>query len=369
MALKEIGTKNLYQSTFMPIFEKAQAKIKSIIVLAFLLYSSARVMRMQINAVIQWVADNIPKTLKDRDIYLKSLEVRANNFIRLYYLKPLVEFKGTKKLLLNSLKNRDDIKEPKIDNPKDLIDLIQDKRNLWSEAKGIPNVVDYEKKVKEYIYKLSRNPVTTVEKGKQPISLWQKAELDIRYDSQMEMVNKFETEGVEYAYISSHPDCSVRCEVWQGELVAINKHAKNPQTHANQPKDIVKSRFEVGRLDGHIVYSLPDLMDVVDKYGYKNNCICGFNCRHKLIRYHAGRIPPTEYTKGEIAQQRAVETHIRQLEREIRCLKTELVMYNSINDRKEVYRLEKIIQKRVSHYKKYCENNGYAYFEYRINVM
>ena len=50
-----------------------------------------------------------------------------------------------------------------------------------------------------------------------------------------------------------------------------------------------KSKFICDEIDGHKVYSLPDIMAMTDKHGYHNNiiCICAYdcNCRSSICRY------------------------------------------------------------------------------------
>ena len=71
------------------------------------------------------------------------------------------------------------------------------------------------------------------------------------------------------------------------------------------------SGFRVGKLDGYWVYSLTDIMAQVDKYGYNNNIICGFNCRHHLIAYRPNDVPPKEYSDQDIKKEREINTKLR----------------------------------------------------------
>lgn len=364
--LKDVYTNSLYQSTFLPIFERAETKIKELVFAAFLFKRSKYFLLLSIAQIIADVDNKVPRTLYDRDTYIKSLQVKSQFFVRNFYDKPLEAFKEVREKLLGSIP--DPAKAPRLDNPKEALDLIQSKR-LWSEAKGYPNVVNYPKQVKLRLNELAQAPVTTQEPGKKPISLWQKAELDVRYENQMQNLQNLRVQGVKYAWISSHPNCSKRCQQWQGELVILEGHAVSPQKVVNYKSfKYSKSSYLVGTVDGHKVYSLPDIMDTVDsRYGYHNNIICGFNCRHRLIPY-TGQASPKEFSNDDIKKQREIESKIREMERTIRLKKKQIRLYNELGDKLAVKQLKEQVVILTEQYERFCERNGYAWYKFRIEV-
>lgn len=348
-----MATNDLYQSTFMPKLQKAETKIKLLILAAFLYGTSLLALRNQIDGVISWVNKEIPRDLHDRMAYIRGLKVTSERFILLYYKKPQIAYKIAKDQLLQSVpKNK---KAPNIQNPQQLLNFTSDPKNMWPEAKATPNVIDYPKEVKKKMQELAEAPATTYELGKKPISLWQKAELDVRYEGQMAMLDDLRKQGVQYAWTSSHPDCSKRCEPWQGKLMDLNNHAKGPN-------------HQVTTLEGNPVYSLIDIMAKTDKYGYHNNIICGFNCRHHLIPYQPGKTGPKEYTEKDVKKQRAIEERIRVMERQIRELKTRALLFEQAGQIKIANQVRNRVKILVSKYKAFCEHYGYAWNEYRIRV-
>lgn len=348
-----MATNDKYQSTFMPKIQKAETKIKLLILAAFLYATSLYILRNQIDGVLYWLDKQIPQDLKDRQAYIKGLKASSERFILLYYKKPQIGYKVAKQSLIQSVPKGKT--PPTIKNPKELLDLTSNPKNLWAEAKGVPNVVDYPNALKKKMEELAQAPATTYEPGKKPISLWQKAELEVRYEGQMKMLDDMIRDGVEYAWTSSHPDCSKRCEPWQGKLMDLKNHAKGPN-------------HQVTTIEGHPVYSLVDIMAKTDKYGYHNNIICGFNCRHKLIPYKPGQYGPKEYTEKDVAKQRAIEERIRAMERTIRAEKTKVRIFYESGQIKIAKQLENRVKILVSKYKAFCERNGYAWNEYRISV-
>lgn len=350
--LKNAYTDPVYQSTFLPIIEKAEIKIKELVLVAFLFNQNKYFLRLAVSGVIAAVSKKLPVDLVDRETYLNSLVKKSEYYILRYYDQPLMRYGTVRKSLMNLAPQ--DVALPKIENPKQLYDFISS-RSMWGEAKGYPNVMNYPKEIKQYIFDFGGDPFTTISTdGKKPISLWQKAELDVRYNNQMQMLQNLRVEGVELAWTSSHPNASKRCAPWQGKLMRLEGHA-------------TMSGFRMGKVDGHWVYSLTDIMAQTDKYGYHNNIICGFNCRHHLIPYK-GQTPPTEYTKEEVAKQREIETKIRNLETKIRRMKKDLVLFEKLGDKATVRALKAKIKETTLYYQRYCEKNGYAYYKYRIDI-
>ena len=351
---KSASMNNEYQSTFMPIFSQAEAKIKKYVVLAFVMGLGMAWLRYQITMEVVNVKRAIPKDLVNRASYINGLILSSNLLIKQYQ-------KAKDRFVIHLKKEN----LPKSWKPDDFV-------SNFEETKGSPQIEWYNKELEKYITKVNNQPFVAKEDGKHAISLWQKAELDVRYNKQMEMLNEFS--GEEYAYISSHPDCSERCSTFQGCLVSLHKHStKNPPKKIKSYKELKKSDFFVEKVDGVDVYSLPDIMAVVDKYGYNNNIICGFNCRHHLLHYHKGKVPPKEFSAKEIKAQRDIEQKIREMERHIRSLKMELNVYNSISKKDKTIRLKIInLRAKIKHlvevYKKFCNDNGYAWYDYRIKV-
>lgn len=364
--LKEGATDSFYQSTFLPIFQDAETRIKLLILAAFLALKSKRILMLSIASIIEGVDKKIPNDLRDRKAYLDGLRKKSNYYVAKYYNAPKGEFDRVKTMLKKTAPR--DTVLPKLETPRQLIDFTKDKKNLWAEAKGTPRISNYYKEVYKRMDEFAATPMTTYEEGKKPISLWQKAELDVRYNKQMENLEQLKKDGVKYAYLSSHPDCSIRCSCWQGLLVALNIEAENPQKTVDKKFHYKKSTFIVDKIGGKNVYSLPSIMDVTGPYGYKNNIYNGFNCRHRLIPYEPGKEPPTKYNEKDVKKQRQIEENIRRMEREIRYQKTRLLFYEQLNEKEIVKNLKKQIKIMIEKYKMYCEKNGYAWFEYRIKV-
>lgn len=370
---KESVSKAAYQSTFLPIFQNAETRIKELIASAFFLMKSEADLRKEIKKILQEVSTKLPKNLYDRETYLKGLAKSAEKLLKVYYIKRVASFTAFL-AVFNKVSTK------KANNPVEYYAIIKKKsdsevqgmvnqmRDLKNERKGYPYIENYQKELKKYLNDLSNSPVSTVGNGKKPISMWQKAELDIRYTNQMDRLGKLKGDGVKLAYLSSHADCSLRCACWQGELVSLTERASSPQKKVDKNYKYNKSSFLVGEVDGKKVYSLPDIMDVETPYGYNNNIYIGFNCRHHLIPYEKGSVNPKQFTSEEMKKEREISTHLRQMEREIREVRTQSKVYAKAGDLKTAKELLKKAESMTEYYKSYANEHGFAWYDYRIKV-
>ena len=343
---KSVSMNDEYQSTFMPIFSDAEKEIKSLIIIAFVVGMSRLVLTQKIRRIINETKKKIPHNLHDKDAYIKGLIKTSQYLIHLNELES-IKFKANAKK--NEVVNS---KGKIVQSPKEMVS------NIDVGARGTPQIEWYSKELNKYIDEIAQEPITTSESGKKPISLWQKAEIDVRQQHNNKMLQDLKGSGIKYAYLSSHANCSKRCEKWQGKLVSLEEHA-------------TMSGFRVRKIDNKWAYSLIDIMAQKDKYGYNNNIISGFNCRHYLIPYEVGsdQKPPKEHSAKEVAKQREIEKNIRAKEREIRYYKNKLRLYNNSDNqeiKKQIKPLKDKIKRLVAEYKEYCTRNGYAWFEYRI---
>jgi len=358
--MKSNITDPLYQSTFLPLFSRAELELKKIILDAYLLKTSRFLLLTKIQALIKLLDEKIPQDLPNRKDYFDGLNAKAQLWIKQYYDRPLKRFIVYSALLYTAMMSNK-TKMIKIETPEQLLKALDDKKinpqvakDMWTQAKGSVRVADYPTEIKNYISKMSSENLTT-SGAERPISLWQKAELDIRHKHQEEHLQQLLDDGVELAYLSSHPDCSKRCEKWQGKLVSLTEHARLSGMRVRKASN------------GEWVYSLTDIMAQTDKYGYHNNIISGFNCRHHLIPYKEGTEKPNVYEQRDIKKEREINSNLRKMEREIRETKVRSILYSK-TDARLSKKLKKQAEILTQKYKDYATKNGFAWFDYRIKV-
>lgn len=224
---------------------------------------------------------------------------------------------------------------------------------------GFEKPLDYIKKkgdipeyIKSAVAKINKSQFCVHEEGKKPINLWSKVELDLRYNAQMEMLDKCYKSGRDLFWLSAHSNCSKRCEKWQGKLVSLTLPA-------------IDNTFWTGKtIHNNKIYSFTAIENQVDKYGYKNNIINGFNCRHFLIEYIEGKKPEFIDNK-EIAETRKYESIQRELERAIRKKKSDLYVVSMV-DKKKSKKLGIEIAELEREYKIFCKKHKLIIQNYRI---
>lgn len=183
------------------------------------------------------------------------------------------------------------------------------------------------------------------------VSLRNVCEMTERWNAKQEDIQNLIDDGEDLVYISTHANCSERCQDWQGKLYSISG--------------------KTGTIDGISYQPLSNATDiyVTTKSGkvYKNGCISGFNCRHTLQPYRKG-IKPYHVDAKTIEKYREINDTQRAMEREIRQDRALYIGLKGINDKasKAFYKKAKAA---VAEYKKYSEKNKVAYYPDRCRVF
>lgn len=172
-------------------------------------------------------------------------------------------------------------------------------------------------------------------------------ELELRWEHNKKQIQDLKDSGVQLAWIDTHANCSERCQPWQGKLYSLNGMS--------------------GVKDGVSYQPLENATEIIDKYGYKNGCLTGFNCRHRLIPYKKGFRPIT-IPESVINRQREIEKQQRYMERTVRRYES-LALTNKIAGRTKVYKHYKsLMDKWTERYKKYSIANKVPYYPSRLDV-
>lgn len=354
-------TNSNFQSQVLPIIETAETEIKKLINYYALFLKPKRELEEKINGIVKAVSNRLPDSLFEKYKYVLGLHETAQKMIRNYY-DPVVKRYHTVVAVLLLAGINPKAKNPlelnkKLTTDKTLIKAIKSNKaeiDTWAMQKGYPNVFNYPEELKKKIGDLAKTQTVASESGKKPITVWQKAELDLRYEGQVDMIKDLVNRGVRYAWTSSHPDCSKRCAPWQAKLFDLQAEHSELSGHRMRNK-----------VDGNTVYCFKEVISQVDKYGYQNNIIIGFNCRHRLIEYTPNSVAPHEYTKEQIRRNREINQKLRALEREIRYYKQQSILYNSI-DKSLAAAYKRTAKELTEYYKNFANRNGYAWYEWRI---
>ena len=181
-------------------------------------------------------------------------------------------------------------------------------------------------------------------------SLRNKAEMEVRYQANQDMLNDLEKQG-DLIIISSHADCSERCRAFQNRVFSISG------------KSGITS-------DGREYRPLSEATDIfyTTKAGktYKNG-LFGFNCRHYAVPYKDGFRFPKPNPKVE-AKEYEITQKQRYLERQVRHWRTEAIYQKSVN----LDDYQKAREKAIAYNKKYIKfskDNGRAYYPSRTKLL
>lgn len=183
-------------------------------------------------------------------------------------------------------------------------------------------------------------------------SLRASVEMVIRGKIQDKMVEDLRRRGVKLAWIQPHANCSKRCERWQGKLYSLDGKR--------------------GTVDGIRYRPLEDAMNIYTRTSkghiWRNGCISGFNCRHKLVPYARGN-RPAEIPADIIKRQRDLEEQQRALEREIRHYKSVWRVNNKFHDKESralAASAREKYQLKAQRYEAFCEQNNLVIYRQRL---
>lgn len=183
------------------------------------------------------------------------------------------------------------------------------------------------------------------------VSLRNIAEMTVRFDKNQNQIANLRAQGVRLVWTSSHANCSVRCERWQGRLYSLDGTS--------------------GTQDGISFIPLETAMNVpyTTKAGktYMNGIISGYNCRHFLIPYQKGNRPIPVSAKT-VEKYRDIDQTQREMERQVRYYKNMSLVYKGEDDKLSAHyaRSAKAAYKR---YQQYSEENQVAYYPSRTEVF
>lgn len=184
------------------------------------------------------------------------------------------------------------------------------------------------------------------------LPLRMKSELYMRHEWQSANLEKIYASGKKLVWISSHVNCSERCQPHQGKLYSTDGTSG------------VTS-------DGYEYKPLSVATDIyyTTKKGkvYKNGCLTGFGCRHYTFDYEQNGVVPDIYDGSEIEKAQKIETTQRKLEREIFHAREGYYVYRG-QDKVKARFFYTLAREKKAEYVKFCTDNKVAWYPDRIKV-
>ena len=191
-----------------------------------------------------------------------------------------------------------------------------------------------------------------VAKDSDGLGLRLKSELYVRYKWQMDNLQRLRDDGVRLVWISSHVNCSERCQDYQGRLYSMDGTSGTTEDgHSFVPLEVATDRYYITK-KGRV---------------WRNGTLTGFNCRHYTIPYTPYGVTPETFDDSEIEKARAIETKQRRLEREVYHAREDYYSFRGKNVIMATTYYHKAETKRKE-YIKFCTDNEVAWYPDRIQV-
>ena len=225
---------------------------------------------------------------------------------------------------------------------------------------GIPVIADYQKGVKLAIRAIAAEPakvIVTKDGRVYQMPARARAEMVVRYAAAIDGLQRLNEKGVKFCWISSHPNCSPRCQNYQGKLYSL----------FDKPIEIEGKMYGLsGVIDGIPYQPIDKALSGPKDDG--NGCLTGYNCRHRAIAYERGSRPPADYTEAEIKKAYAIDQKQRSFENRIRQMKQEEAQLRACGMTEEAKALRKKWRVLTRDYQIYSIQNDRAYYPYRYIV-
>lgn len=335
--------------------EKAQAAIRAIIKSA-VLYNRAW---LEVNTQISRAINLWTPAIEDEE-FRERIKKSLYYYATIQYRKAKTELFGLHAGLLPyvvTIRNPKATDEQKrkaaekitLANPQ-LQQIVEPVGRYWETAQPLNEFTEtYAKKVEKTFRELADSEAK--DSYSSNVSLRNVAEMHVRNERQREQLRALVEQGEDLVWISTHGNCSERCEPWQGKLYSISGRS--------------------GKIDGKEFRPLSDATDIyyTTKSGktYKNGCISGFGCRHFLIPYREGN-GPIRIPAETIEKERDIEKTQRYLERETRRAKKLSIGLKEINS-VEAAKQRKKAKELYKKYVDYSNANKVAFYPWRCKVF
>ena len=214
--------------------------------------------------------------------------------------------------------------------------------------RATPNAMynlDYEKEIQKRINEIADMTAKTDYASR--YSLRASVEMQVRDEHNQKQIQDLKDNGVRLAWIDTHANCSERCQPWQGKLYSLDGLS--------------------GMQDGVSYQPLENATEIYDKYGYKNGCLSGFNCRHRLLPYRKGFRPIT-IPESVMKAQRKLEQTQRYMERTIRRYESRALMSRTENQTKAYKHYKELVKEWTKRYEDFSRKNKIPFYPSRLDI-
>lgn len=346
-----------YKSEYVALVNKVETLIKEIAIEDINNRTPIEVTRKKFEDLILDFAKEIPDDYIEKNNMIAAIRYSYKKIYNDFYIATYNSYEQAKKEIEEKLK-------VKVDTPNELISMLLaniSKLNIkdvydanegsnYIFPRGVPYIKDYYTKLRIAVNSMVDSPIHEPMLKKGSLTLRSIMEMSIRQEFHMEQMQDMQSRNVNLVWVSSHADCSERCEKWQGRLYSLD--------HTS------------GTIDGMSYIPIETATDifVTSKNGrvWKNG-LFGFNCRHRMTEYVKGSQPPMDFTKKEIQEDRDINNRQRALERMIYKTRLKGVLWQGINPKKSTFYRNKGTEL-FETYKEFSISNNRAFYPERCIV-
>lgn len=344
------------------VIEDAETDIKRTISQGYLENATLKMLRIRVDKIIKACIDDLEdeelKKLADRGLrrlagqcYLatqKSLKKYSHSFTvaMATILTPKATIKAKRKAYGYAEKSFIKISSRRVG----VSQIYQPAEGVYIRDITTPlnkYMKDYMKDVKETFFEIAG---TSAKDG--DLSLRAISEMRVRQQRHIEELADIVGRGFNLVWIDSHANCSERCEPWQGKLYSLDG--------------------SYGEIDGIKYVPLEQATDhfTVTKAGkvYKNGCISGFNCRHRLSPYEGKHSQPQRVPAEIVEKERTVNNTQRAMERKVRLYRERSMVMKGV-DNVEYEKWRELAIKANKEYIAYSRENKVAYYPSRTEIF
>ena len=332
------------------IIENAQLELKKIIQQGLLLNLEKEQLKAMTIKLINETKLKLRELDADESLILDTEIAIKRSFILWYNNIYLPTQKVATKGLIEPIikKNTGGMRITDSGLKRETIENIREFQTIYDEG-GAGYYYDYTTRVKQAMNELAGQKLSD---GKS--SLRNSAEIKVRYEVINEDLQKLKDKGTKFVISSAHANASERCQWWQGKIFELDidiATREMGQYGGTKPQQTIK-----GYIDGKPYYSLKEACE---------NGFLSYNCQHRLIAYYKG-IHIQQYDLVKVEKRRNISQTQRGMERQIRDLRTRLVL---ATDEQEEKVLRKRIKSQKEKYAKFCETNGVPRYDWRTKII
>lgn len=349
-----------YKAEYIALVNEAEAKIKKQLSSDILLSVQREITDKTIQRLIDQFANDIPDDYEEKNNMLQALSFSYRKMYNDFYEQIAAPF----------FKARDEMKKIlgiEAKTPAGLLDAMMGSLDKLDASKipdvtvgsniaftsGTPYIEDYYKNVRVATDKLTKQVFQEPDIGKGALSVRSMVEKELRGEFHKEQLESLKAKGVKLVWVSTHADCSERCEPWQGKLYSLDGTSGNVGGNGSQSFIPIEKATEV--------YTRSK-----NGRAYKNG-LFGYNCRHRMVIYEENSQPPMDYTSKEMKQERDISSKQRGMERLIYKNRLQAELYRGIDKDKQRFYSEKAKQWQET-YNKYSEANNHAAYPSRYSI-